>query len=73
MIRSLEGRGLIERTRQAKDKRAVGLHLTEAGEALMATAEKTADALEIKATSKLTTPERATLNRLLQKVYLPTA
>ncbi|RZJ06973.1 MAG: MarR family transcriptional regulator [Acidovorax sp.] len=69
IVAALERRGLIERTPHPSDGRAMGLHLTPAGVDLTAQAEGTAAELEIDATSRLTTAERKTLIRLLQKVY----
>lgn len=75
IIAALERRGLIERTPHPSDGRAMGLHLTPDGVDLTAKAEFTAAELEIDATARLTTSERKTLIRLLQKVYTaePTA
>ncbi len=70
IINTLEKRGLISRRPHPRDRRAGGLHLTPAGEALMRDAEKTAVKLEAEATARLTAAERKTLMRLLQKVYL---
>ena len=70
-IGALEKRGLLERRAHPLDGRALGLHLTEAGHALMQRAEVSASRLEIEATSALTAAQRRTLIRLLQKVYQP--
>ena len=69
LIAALDRRGLIERRPHPSDGRAMGLHLTPAGEDLCAQAEQTAATLEIDATARLTATERKTLIRLLQKVY----
>ena len=69
MISTLEKRELIKRLPHPNDGRAVGLHLTEVGEKMMRKAEKTAVTLEQEATQRLTTEERKTLMKLLQKVY----
>lgn len=69
MIGALEQRDLIKRLPHPNDGRAVGLHLTEAGEQLIRKAEKTAAHLELDATSKLTADERKTLMKLLKKIY----
>ncbi len=69
LVNTLEKRGLIERQPHPVDGRAVGLHLTPAGEALVSEAESTVEHLEIDATSSLTATERKTLIRLLQKIY----
>ena len=70
LIQSLESRGLIERKLHPHDGRAVGLHATPKGQALMAQAERTATELEIEKTAKLTPAQRKTLLALLQKIYL---
>jgi DNA-binding MarR family transcriptional regulator len=70
MINALEKRELIERRPHPSDGRAMGLHLTAAGDGLMRSAKQTAAALELEATSMLSASERKTLMRLLQKVYL---
>jgi DNA-binding MarR family transcriptional regulator len=69
LIAALDGRGLIERRPHPHDGRAVGLHLTPAGEQLVHEAEQTVVQLEADASARLTTRERDTLIRLLQKVY----
>jgi DNA-binding MarR family transcriptional regulator len=71
MINALARRGLIERQPHPRDGRAMGLHLTAAGHALMGDAEQTASDLELEATGRLSAAERQTLIRLLRKVYLP--
>ncbi len=70
LIQSLEARGLIERKPHPHDGRAVGLHATPKGRALMVQAEQTATELETEKTAKLTPAERKTLLSLLQKIYL---
>lgn len=70
LIQSLESRGLIERKPHPHDGRAVGLHATPEGQALMVQAEQTASDLEIEKTAKLTPAQRKTLLALLQKIYL---
>ena len=69
LIQSLEARGLIEREPHPHDGRAVGLHATPKGQALMVQAEQTATELETEKTAKLTPAERKTLVALLQKIY----
>ncbi len=69
LIQSLESRGLIERQPHPHDGRAVGLHATPKGQALMMQAEQTASDLEIEKTARLTPAERKTLVALLQKIY----
>ena len=69
MINVLEKRELISRKSHPSDGRVIGLHLSEKGSKLMASAEQTAKELEDEASSKLTTAERKTLMRLLHKIY----
>lgn len=70
MVSALEKRGLILREKHASDGRAMSLYTTDAGATLMREAEKVAAELEIAQTRQLTGPERKTLMRLLQKIYL---
>jgi DNA-binding MarR family transcriptional regulator len=70
LIQSLESRGLIERKPHPHDGRAVGVHASPKGQALMVQAEQTASELEIEKTAKLTPAQRKTLLTLLQKIYL---
>jgi DNA-binding MarR family transcriptional regulator len=70
MINTLERRGLVARQPHPHDGRAMGLHLTAAGQKLMRDAEKTAAQLESEAAAKLSATEVKTLIRLLQKIYL---
>jgi DNA-binding MarR family transcriptional regulator len=70
MLNALQKRGLIVRRPHPTDGRAVGLHLTPAGQKLMREAERTAFELESDATAALNAAERKTLTRLLQKLYL---
>jgi len=70
LIATMDSRGLIERRPHPHDGRAVGLHLTPAGEALVRDAERTVVELEADASARLTSRERETLIRLLQKIYL---
>jgi DNA-binding MarR family transcriptional regulator len=69
MLNALEKRGLITRLPHPHDGRAMGLHLTEAGQTMMRAAEKTAVKLEVDSTPKLTADERKTLIGLLKKIY----
>ena len=69
MVNALEKRGLIVRQPHPLDGRAMGLHLTPAGQTLMRSAEKTAAQLEVDSTARLTAAERKTLLQLLKKVY----
>ncbi len=70
MINALEKRVVIVRLPHPTDGRAMGLHLTESGAALMREAERTAAQLEAKVAARLTPHENKTLIRLLKKVYL---
>ncbi|MDR6886763.1 MULTISPECIES: MarR family winged helix-turn-helix transcriptional regulator [Variovorax] len=70
LVATLDSRGLIERKPHPHDGRAVGLHLTEAGDKLIREAEQTVMQLEADASARLTVRERETLIRLLQKIYL---
>ncbi len=70
MINAMEKRNLIARKPHPRDGRAVGLHVTAAGQKLMRDAERTAIELESEATSRLSASEAKTLIRLLKKVYL---
>lgn len=69
MLNAMEGRGLIARTPHPRDRRAMGLHLTEAGQKLLRKAERTAAELEAEGASQLTPAETRTLIRLLKKIY----
>ena len=66
----MEKRDLLTRLPQPDDGRAIGLHLTAAGNQMMQQAENTATQLGLDVGSKLTAAEAKTLLRLLQKVYL---
>jgi DNA-binding MarR family transcriptional regulator len=68
-IVTLEKRELVHRKPHPQDGRAVGLYLTDAGEAMMREAERTATGLESDATERLSAAEKKTLVRLLQKIY----
>ena len=70
LVATLDSRGLIERRPHPHDGRAVGLHLTSAGEALVRDAEQTVVQLESDASANLTVREREMLIKLLQKIYL---
>jgi len=70
MINALEKRELIQRQPHPRDGRAMGLHLTTAGQKLMRDAERTAAELEAEAAARLTASETKTLIRLLKKIYL---
>jgi DNA-binding MarR family transcriptional regulator len=70
MINTLEKRELVERQPHPRDGRAMGLHLTPAGEKLMRHAERTAARLEAEVAAKLSPTETRTLIKLLKKIYL---
>ena len=70
LVQSLEARGLIHRLPHPTDGRAMGLHPTPQGQALMQQAEQAATDLEIERSARLTTAQRKTLLNLLQKIYL---
>jgi len=70
LIKGLESRGLIERRPHPQDRRAQGLHSTEAGMALMLRAEARASELERQAAQTLSEAEQNQLIALLQRLYL---
>ncbi|MDP3821217.1 MAG: MarR family transcriptional regulator [Burkholderiales bacterium] len=70
MIHALEKRDLIVRRPHPRDGRAMGLHLTAAGQKLMRDAERTAAGLEAEVAGRLSAGETRTLIRLLKKIYL---
>ena len=70
LIQSLDSQGLVERLPHPHDGRAVGLHPTKKGKALMVQAEATALELERNVGGKLTPNQAQTLVTLLQKIYL---
>lgn len=70
MINDFEKRDLVLRKPHPHDGRAMGLHLTPAGQKLMRDAERTAAELEREVGGRLTASESKTLLRLLQKIYL---
>lgn len=69
MLNSAENRKLLTRSPHPRDGRAMGLHLSPAGEKMMRQAEQTATALELQAAARLSPAERKTLMRLLRKIY----
>ena len=71
MVNALEKRELLTRKPHPRDGRAMGLHLTPAGQKLMRDAEKTASALEAEVGARLKPSELQTLIQLLKKVYRP--
>lgn len=70
LVAAMDSRGLIERRPHPRDGRAVGLHLTPAGDKLVREAEQAVVQLELDASAKLNARERETLIKLLQKLYL---
>ena len=70
LVQSLEARGLIRRLPHPTDGRAMGLHATPEGQALMQQAEQAATDLEVEKSARLTAAQRKTLLELLQKIYL---
>ncbi len=70
MINALEKRELVHRQPHPRDGRAMGLHLTPAGQKLMRDAEQTAAELETEVAAQLSASEAKTLIRLLKKIYL---
>jgi hypothetical protein len=73
MLNQLEARQLLDKRPHPTDGRAVALHLSDAGHALMDDAEATAAQLERDATAHMTDHQRSTLMRLLKLVYQPPA
>ncbi len=69
MVKGLQKRDLIEHKTHPTDRRAKGLHLSEAGQTLYNEAQATATSLEREVASKLTPDELAMLITLLRKVY----
>ena len=69
LINQLQKRELITRRPHPHDGRAMGLHLTPEGKKMVKQAEITASELEESATARLSPSERATLIRLLKKIY----
>ena len=69
LIATMEQRGWIERRPHLSDGRAIGLHLTLQGRALIGEAETVVSQLEGDASQRLSPRERETLIRLLQKIY----
>ena len=65
----LEKRGLLLRRPHPLDGRAFGLHLSDAGQALLAQAEAEVARREGQATAALSAAERKTLIRLLRKLW----
>lgn len=70
LIGQLLQRSLIERRPHPRDGRAMGLHLTPAGKRMLKQAEATAAEVEERAAARLSVAERATLIKLLKRIYL---
>lgn len=70
LIKGLESRALIQRQPHPQDRRAMGLHATDAGRAMMLQAEARASDLERQAAQALSEAEQAQLIALLQRLYL---
>ena len=68
MIDVLQLRGLVARRSDPEDRRAVGLHVTSAGEALMREAARVARRLDAEVAQSLSPLESRTLLRLLRRV-----
>lgn len=68
LLNKLESRGLAQRVRGVQDKRAYGVFLTKAGNALLGQLKAIAVASDEEATSALDEDERAQLLHLLHKV-----
>jgi DNA-binding MarR family transcriptional regulator len=68
LVDGLEKRGLIERRRNAEDRRLYALELSPAGRELMSRIAQTAMAHERTITASLTDDEHATLHALLAKI-----
>lgn len=71
LVNTLEKRELVARRPHPRDGRAMGLHLTAAGQKLMREAERTAAELEADVAERLSAAELRTLIGLLKKVYQP--
>jgi DNA-binding MarR family transcriptional regulator len=69
MVNMLQKRELVARKPHPTDGRAMGLHLTPAGQKLVRDAEKTAATIEAGVASRLSPAELRTLITLLKKVY----
>ena len=68
LVDGLEKRGLIERRRNAEDRRLYALELSPAGRELMGRVAQTAASHDRTLTAVLTDDERATLHTLLTKI-----
>ena len=68
LVDDLEDRSLVERRRNADDRRNYELHLTAVGEKALRRLSETATEHEAAVTAALTASERSTLNALLEKL-----
>ena len=68
VVDNLEARGLVQRTREANDRRVVTVSLTEAGEALIAELFPQHVCAIVEEMSVLTADEQETLGRLCRKL-----
>jgi MarR family 2-MHQ and catechol resistance regulon transcriptional repressor len=68
VVDNLEARGLVQRTRDANDRRVVTVSLTEAGEALIAELFPQHVCAIVEEMSVLTADEQETLGRLCRKL-----
>ncbi|MCC2635275.1 MAG: transcriptional regulator, MarR family-like protein [Ramlibacter sp.] len=71
LVNELEKREVIARKPHPRDGRAMGLHLTPAGQKLVRDAEKKAAELEANIGARLSPSELRTLITLLKKIYRP--
>jgi DNA-binding MarR family transcriptional regulator len=71
LLNTLEKREVVVRKPHPRDGRAMGLHLTAAGQKLARDAERKVTALEASVAARLTPAELRTLIALLKKIYLP--
>ncbi|MEB0107427.1 MarR family winged helix-turn-helix transcriptional regulator [Pseudomonas sp. MH9.3] len=69
LLNKLESRALAVRLRCKPDKRSYGIFLSKSGETLLKTLKDIAAQSDLDATAALDSEERATLLRLLKKVY----
>lgn len=73
LLASLEKRNWITRTPHLRDRRAISLHLSEAGQTMMTSAEAVATELEADIISALKATEQRQILALLRKIYLAQA
>jgi len=69
LVKQMQDRALVQRRPHPRDGRAVGLHLTPSGRALLKKALAVAEQSDREATAALSEAEFAQLLRLLRKVY----